>query len=111
MSCMCCDWFFADPELESPSPECISLVPKERSLYMSWDLSIYRLQLPSLHLSNLCERTLHMAGAIFQAALLSGEQTACWACCIRPWGTHRCQGQSGDALGEGPQLHSADVVS
>ena len=40
----------------------------------------YKLQLSSLLLSNLCERTLCMVGAVFPAVLpLSGEQVSCRA--------------------------------
>jgi len=84
---VCCDWFFADPELESTSPEYLNQVPKEGSPYTSWDLSIYRQQLPSLLLSNSCERPLCTVGVVFQGSLpLSGGQAAFRARCSRLWG-------------------------
>jgi hypothetical protein len=53
---------------------------------MSWDLSIYRLQLSSLFLSNSCECPFCMVGAVFLAVLflvrragsLSGPPQQLW---------------------------------
>jgi len=65
---VCCDWFLLIPSWRA-KPGMSASGPKKGIPYMSWDLSIYRLQLPSLLFFNSCERRFYLVGAVFQAAL------------------------------------------
>jgi hypothetical protein len=56
---LCCDWFLLIPSWRAQAQNVRIRATKEGvgSLYMSWDPSIYRLQLPSLLLSLLSSRS------------------------------------------------------
>ena len=94
MSCVCGDWFFDDPNLESPSPKPVYQLGPERIgpftcpgafLFIGY---IFLL----CCFSNWCERTLCMVGAVFQTALpLSDRQASCRACGSSHLGSYRCQ--------------------
>ena len=75
MLCVCCNWFFGDPELESPSPEPVyHLGPERIGPFTCHETFLFIDYICLLCcFSNLCERTLCMVDAVFQAALpLSG---------------------------------------